>query len=195
MQKLVLTLFVFLVTVVDFVSRAEEYWSTTNSTMLVNGINSPLAAGAGHVTGGATANLIEGQNFGDAFTSSFKGIEKSMAIGLGVGVATTVGVSYANGINPLTGKAINQPTQSSQTSDFFEGTKYSSKVLGQMNEDSFHGFPESVTAFQRDGYITYIKGGDGLTRTQLNIPGYYGEFQFMKGPDGIINHRFFQPYR
>jgi filamentous hemagglutinin len=85
-----------------------------------------------------------------------------------------------------------------KSNDFFEGTEYSPKVLRQMNEDSFHGFPESVTAFQQDGYITHIKGGDGI-RSQLNIPGYYkgyhGEFQFMKGSDGIINHRFFQPYK
>ena len=85
-----------------------------------------------------------------------------------------------------------------QNSDFFEGAKYSNKVLGQMREDSFHGFPESVKAFQENGYMTTIKGGDGIIRTQLNIQGSYkgynGEFQFIKEPNGIINHCFFQPY-
>jgi len=83
--------------------------------------------------------------------------------------------------------------------DFFEGTKYSQKVLDQMKLGDFHGFPESVRAFQHDGYVTTIRGGDGIIRTQLNIPGSYkghhGVFQFMKGPDGIINHRFFQPIK
>jgi hypothetical protein len=86
-----------------------------------------------------------------------------------------------------------------ETSDFFNGTKYSEKVLQKMNEDSFHGFPESVKAFQQDGYITHITGGDNVIRTQLHIPGSYkgydGEFLFLKEPNGIINHRIFQPYK
>jgi hypothetical protein len=67
-----------------------------------------------------------------------------------------------------------------------------------MQLDSFHSFPESVKAFQNDGYITIIKGGDGINRTQLNIPGSYkgydGVFQFMKETNGLINHRLFKPY-
>lgn len=67
-----------------------------------------------------------------------------------------------------------------------------------MQEDNFHSFPESVKAFQKDRYVTTIKRGDGIIRTQFNIPGSYkgynGEFQFMQEPNSLINDRFFQPY-
>jgi hypothetical protein len=105
-----------------------------------------------------------------------------MAIGGAIGVVSTIGVSYANGVNPWTGKS--NASQSSQTNDFFEGTEYSPKVLDQMQLDDFHSFPESVKAFQDDGYVTPITGGDGIVRSQLRIPGSYkgytGEFTFIK---------------
>ena len=62
------------------------------------------------------------------------------------------------------------------------------------NEDN-HSFPECVRAFENDGYIEIIKGGDGIYREKLNIPGSYkghdGVFEFIKEPSGDINHRFF----
>jgi hypothetical protein len=88
-------------------------YAASNASFVVNGISSPalrsavvspLAAGAGHIAGGTTANLIAGQNLGDAFANSFEGLGKSMAIGGAIGVAATIGVSYANGVNPFSGK-------------------------------------------------------------------------------------------
>ncbi len=85
------------------------------------------------------------------------------------------------------------------TEDFFAGTTYSTKVLGQMKGGvgELHSFPESVKAFQDAGTITKILGGDGVTREMLVIPGEYGgkagQFEFIKGSDGEINHRFFRP--
>jgi RHS repeat-associated protein len=88
-------------------------YGASNMSFLVNGVSSPvlrsavvspLAAGAGHVAGSTTANLFMGQNFGDAFSNSFQGIGKSMVIGGATGVSATIGVSYANGINPISGK-------------------------------------------------------------------------------------------
>ena len=80
---------------------------------------------------------------------------------------------------------------------FFEGTKYTNKVLGQMKKGDFHGFPEAVKAFESSGVITTIKGGDGVTRQILKIPGEYGSkkgfFEFIKEADGTINHRLFRP--
>jgi hypothetical protein len=49
---------------------------------------------------------LQGQSLDEAFANSFEGIGKSMAIGFGIGVITTVVVSYANGINPGTGEKI-----------------------------------------------------------------------------------------
>ena len=85
--------------------------------------------------------------------------------------------------------------------DFFAGTRYSPKVVTQMRvvgkdglPDS-HGFPESVKAFQADGQLSKVTGGDGLVRDLLKIPGGYkgkeGFFEFIKEADGEINHRFF----
>ena len=88
-------------------------YGASNMSFLVNGISSPvlrsavvspIAAGAGHVAGGTTANLFMGQNLGDAFTNSFDGIGKSMIMGGAIGVAATIGTSYASGINPINGK-------------------------------------------------------------------------------------------
>lgn len=81
--------------------------------------------------------------------------------------------------------------------DFFAGTKYSPKVLNQMKTGDFHSFPESVTAFQGNGTVSTIAGGDGVSRQALSIPGGYrgreGAFEFIKEGDGTINHRIFEP--
>jgi hypothetical protein len=97
-----------------FAGSAAGYWAA-NSSMLVNGINSPilrsaivspLAAGAGHIAGGTTAGLLQGQSFNTAFENSFKGIGNSMLMGAALGVTTTVGMSFAKGVNPITGKTM-----------------------------------------------------------------------------------------
>ncbi|MDP2890917.1 MAG: RHS repeat-associated core domain-containing protein [Bacteroidota bacterium] len=81
---------------------------------------------------------------------------------------------------------------------FFSETKYSNKVLGQMKKGDFHAFPESVTTFEKFGVLSTIKGGDGIFRQMLKIPGEYGGqkgfFEFIKEADGIINHRYFNPF-
>jgi filamentous hemagglutinin len=81
--------------------------------------------------------------------------------------------------------------------DFFAGTKYTDKVLGQIKTGDLHGFPESVTTFQGAGQVTKITGGDGVVRDMLKIPGEYrgkqGIFEFIKESDGSINHRLFKP--
>ncbi len=80
--------------------------------------------------------------------------------------------------------------------DFFAGTKYTDKVLGQMKQGDFHAFPESVKAFQDAGQVNKITGGDGVARELLKIPGEYqgkqGAFEFIKEADGSINHRLFR---
>lgn len=70
-------------------------------------------------------------------------------------------------------------------------------MLGQIKTGDLHAFPESVKAFQEAGQITKITGGDGVVRDMLKIPGEYrgkqGVFEFIKEPDGSINHRLFKP--
>ena len=81
---------------------------------------------------------------------------------------------------------------------FFDGAKYSDKVLRQMNkaDDIYHAFPKSV-----DGYATKFGqwstrvGADGKVYQWLEMPGGYGgkfgTFEYIKDAGGIINHRFF----
>jgi len=80
--------------------------------------------------------------------------------------------------------------------DFFAGTRYTDKVIGQMKQGDFHAFPESVTAFQDAGALSKLTGRDGLVRDMLKIPGEYrgkeGNFEFIKEADGSINHRLFR---
>jgi hypothetical protein len=87
--------------------------------------------------------------------------------------------------------------EAGRADDFFKGTKYTDKVKMQMKQGDFHSFPESVRGFQDAGRISKIKGGDGVVRHKLDIPGGYrgreGRFEFIKEPDGKINHRLFQP--
>jgi hypothetical protein len=68
----------------------------------------------------------------------------------------------------------------------------------QRGPGEFHAFPESVRAFESAGTVRTVVGGDKVTRQMLEIPGSYGTggsgvFQFIKNPDGTINHRLFVP--
>ena len=103
--------------------------------------------------------------------------------------ATTLGAGSAA---TATSKAASAGTKS-----FFEGTRYTDKVVKQMKLADYHGFPESVKAFESQGVVSTIKGGDGVARQMLKIPGEYkgksGHFEFIKEADGNINHRYFKP--
>ena len=79
---------------------------------------------------------------------------------------------------------------------YFNGARYSGKVLGQMKSGDFHGFPRSA-----DGYATKFGkwsnkvGGDGRNYQWLKMKGSYrgqqGTFEYIKDADGVINHRYF----
>jgi hypothetical protein len=178
------------------------YWAS-NASVLVNGVSSPIlrsaavspiAAGAGHVAGGTTAGLFQGQNLGEAFANSFDGVGKSMAVGGTIGVATTIGVSYANGINPWTGtKIVNNSSNSTKTDN--HGYKYDQRVrMRALDDPTSHNFPYSfdehilstTPIVKSDGYLIYRLEG-----TMNGINGYY-EIGVHKG---IIDHRFFRPIK
>lgn len=65
-----------------------------------------------------------------------------------------------------------------------------------MKGGDFHSFPESVKGFQNTGKVSKLKGGDGVVRKKLEISGGYkghkGKFEFIKEPNGKINHRLFK---
>jgi hypothetical protein len=105
------------------------------------------------------------------------------------------------------GKVVSSEGATSKgATSFFEGTQYTPKVLKQMAGEAgeFHSFPEAVRAFEGSGTVRAVTGGDGVTRSMLEIPGSYlsdggtwynGVFQFMKEANGDINHRFFQLFK
>jgi filamentous hemagglutinin len=83
--------------------------------------------------------------------------------------------------------------------DFFKGTTYTDKVKQQASSGDFHSFPESVDGHSDQGTISVIIGGDGVERLKLEISGSYrgkeGMFEYIREPDGTINHRLFVPNR
>jgi guanyl-specific ribonuclease Sa len=71
---------------------------------------SPLASGAGHVAGGTTYGLLEGNSLSTSFSQSFEGLGTDIAIGSAISLGTTIGVCYANKISPWNGIPINTIT-------------------------------------------------------------------------------------
>jgi hypothetical protein len=125
-----------------------------------------------------------------------------MAIGGAIGVVTTAGIMYASGKNPLTRNPLASKTGISAaeggSKTFFEGAKYSSKVLRQMNkaDDIYHAFPKSIDGYAAEfGQWSTKVGADGKVYQWLEMPGNYGgktgTFEYIKDANGIINHRFF----
>jgi RHS repeat-associated protein len=117
------------------------------------------------------------------------------------GIVTTVAAEAlappGASVTSETGASAELKSVTSDAAEFFQGTKYSDKVLSQMGKGDLHSFSELVTNYAQEGKVETIIGKDGVKRVQLEIPGSYqgkeGVFQFIKEPDGMINHRFFKP--
>jgi hypothetical protein len=77
------------------------------------------------------------------------------------------------------------------------GTRYTSKVLDDIDRADFHAFPLEVDNFVEGASVSSIRGGDGVIRRKVSLPGHYrgrdGTFEWLIEPDKTINHRFFQP--
>ena len=154
-----------------------------------------LSLGAQLVGGamaGTTAYLAESAVAGNEATLA--GCAVSAVLGTTAVMAGKVlekaGMEIASELNKL--------SNMKNAAKFFDGTKYSSKVLAQMSQSpgEFHSFPEQVTAFCSDGKVDMMIGADGKTYSRLTISGTYGErfgkFEFIKDDKGVINHRFFR---
>lgn len=79
---------------------------------------------------------------------------------------------------------------------FFKGTKLSNAAKEKALRGNYHGFPDSVEAFEKYGVRYKAMGKDGNMYEHLDIKGSYhgndGTFQFIKDGDNIITHRFFK---
>lgn len=126
--------------------------------------------------------------------------ESAELVDASIGLVSVGGGAYVKSAKAVVGStftrsATKASSVKTQTS-FFEGTRYTEKVKIQMMKGDMHSFPESVRAFESDGKVTRIIGGDKIVRTKLSIPGTYkgrtGVFEFIKEPNGDINHRFFK---
>ena len=146
-----------------------------------------IAMGVGALSGAATdagmqvaSNVINGKEWNDIDYGS-------VALGAGIGAIT----------GPVLGKAAKLCVGKCQAKNFFKGTRYTEKVKKQASSGDYHSFPEAVDSFSRYGKVSKIKGGDGITRQKLEIPGGYkgkeGIFEYIKEPNGNINHRLFKP--
>jgi hypothetical protein len=76
------------------------------------------------------------------------------------------------------------------------GGVYTAKVIAQMAQRDYHGFPLLMDRLVQDGDQAATIGNDGQAYTQINLPGCIngvkGTFQWIMA-HGNINHRFFQP--
>ena len=158
-----------------FASGAVGVWAT-NSGMLVKGINSPvlrslvaspLASGTGHIVGGTTYNLLEGQNFKDAFSNSFDGVGQSIAMGTMLGVTTTIVNSYAHKVNPWVIRSKPQSIDYDFTPDpYGENLTLYRGTTGSETDNSRFLFMTDNPEYAR----TYITNGGSLIK--VTIPHY-----------------------
>jgi RHS repeat-associated protein len=171
----------------SFVAGRQSLDSISN--LITNGILNPTAT-----------NQAISQSLSDSYTGfeSKSAYEQGKTAGnftgqLEAGILAGAGASKA--LNTV--QAGTKLDNALQSGKFFDGSHYSPKVLGQMAWDDYHGFPESVTSFAKDGNVSTFTGGDKKIYQELNIPGNYkgvdGSFQFYKNSGGEINHRVFIP--
>jgi hypothetical protein len=74
---------------------------------------------------------------------------------------------------------------------------YSQKVLDQMAQGDYHGFPASVDGFANESHVTTELGADGSPYTHVRIPGGDGSnegvFHYIFGDNGVVTYRLFEP--
>ncbi len=190
--------------VAGFAGGAAGSWAA-NSDWLINGVNSPImrsmivspiASGAGHVAGGTTYNLLDGQNLGNAFSNSFNGIGQSMVIGTATGAVSTIATSYANGINPFNGKSLSSHTKSQTISRTYDFTldEFGDNVTlyrGTTGSEGNNGQPLFMTD-NADYAASYVKNGgtvQKITISRLTLQKMYhnGDVNILIGTHAIGN--------
>ena len=84
---------------------------------------------------------------------------------------------------------------------YTNGIRYTDKVLKQLEnaEDLRHAFPSAVDSFVDINSGRKLKGGDGVVRSIIELPGNInntpGVFEYIIEPNGLCNHRFFRSVR
>lgn len=142
------------------------------SPVIRSAISSTLASGAGHVAGGTTMGLLKGNSLGSSIVNSFDDIGKDILIGGSIGVASTVGVSYAKGINPWTGEMISSGSNS--INPYEKGQLGVNRAINEFTS-------QGGMVLQREVTIEVEN-----IRTRVDFVGYdkYGEFQLFEVKNG-----------
>ena len=114
---------------------------------------------------------------------------------LGLGAKSLLGkAALADGV--LT-EAADETLELATESGPLAGTRYTPKVMKDMQADIYHGFPKIIDDLAGEyGTTSEITGGDSIPRTRLSLPGNIngvpGEYEWLINPDGTINHRYFR---
>ena len=153
-------------------SGAVGSWASS-ANITVNGMSSPLlnsavtstmSAGAGHIAGGTSYNLMSGQGLSEAFQNSLYGVGKSMLLGGVIGMGTTTATCLAIGINPLTGVSVTA-----------KDLHLDSTVKRIQNKESYPHRNDGSVFKNNEGYLPSSKD-----------PNYYHEYVHptpgVKGP-------------
>ncbi len=168
------------------------------------GLITVFPAGEKDPTGGKLENPIPDQNKGTSLvTPDQSGGQKGI---ITITPESQAGKSDGVYINPRPAQSdasastyISESGEEINAGSFFNGTKYTDKVKQQSSSGDYHSFPESVDGHSGEGTVTEFAGGDGVKRWKLEIPGNYrgseGVFEYIRNPDGSINHRLFVPNR
>ena len=114
------------------------------------------------------------------------------------GVATIVPFLPAGASVAIKAERVAEATKNIiKAENFFDGARYTQKVKTQASSGDYHAFPQSVDGFAKYGTVSKVTGKDGIVRDKLEIPGSYrgkkGVFEYIREPNGNINHRLFVP--
>ena len=159
-----------------------------------------IGVSTGHLAGGTTAGVLRGKSLDDAFTDAVDGVGPSMLMGMAVGVVSAVGASYANRINPVTGKKIPvkaNPKLPTQTHHFATNkhsvfTKEMSAIAKQFGLDLDGAWNKQALPHlgrHPNNYHEFVL--DGMRRASFQAGGSQAKFlqlfdQYVKQP--VINN-------
>jgi RHS repeat-associated protein len=171
----------------------EQLWRAQQD--LINSLAGPIEFGIGFgdtVLFDTSRWLRQWQGIDDPNLACSVAYQAGGWTAVGVEAATGVGALVKSGMKYAAGRGARR---------FFEGAEYSPKVLRQMKNsaDVFHAFPESAAGYAtKYGRYTVEYGADGNKHSWLRLVGSYGGhkgvFEFTKDLNGVINHRFFNPF-
>lgn len=190
--------------IVSGARAVQNYVSNTSaSTMASQAKGAIMSGGSSLVNAYNTNTFSQGYTSGQGTAGSIATTVATLGAGAAVKGLGLVGalsdVRTASVATEIAGSVSQGTKTTAVASSFFDGAKFTPKVLDQMTNGDFHSFPSMVRNFEKDGIVSSFKGGDGNSYTKLMINGSYmgkeGAFVYIKDSLGEINHRLFEANR